>query len=357
MSASLKQPLADRVAGALRAALQRGLHRGALPPERRLCRDLGVGRSTLRDALAALTEEGHIAPGHRGRRRSILHAVRAPAPPSRVIMLTPFATADLPPFPLRLADELRSIFAAIPLPFDVRTSRAFRAVRADGFLRRLVRDEGPAVWLLLRAPARIQEWFDRNGVPAVVIGHPHPGVRLPAITENLRAAARHAAALLLSRGHKRLALLREAGDIAGHQLVEAILKEACARAAGAHLVVEQHDGTAEGAAAAVDRIARPARRPTGLMVVDAYDAVTAVTGLARKGLRVPEDMSLVVLFDDASLDRLLPPLTRYRTSRTAMARWAAETAVALASGRPPPRRRPPIPAFVAGASVVAAGVR
>jgi GntR family transcriptional repressor for pyruvate dehydrogenase complex len=59
-----RQRTVEQVAGYLRAQIHRGeLGPGdRLPPERGLAQELGIGRVTLRSALALLQEEGYLAP-------------------------------------------------------------------------------------------------------------------------------------------------------------------------------------------------------------------------------------------------------------------------------------------------------
>lgn len=352
MPAGLKQPLAVRVAVALREAMERGFWSGRLPAERQLCRDLGVGRHTVRAALAILKREGRIGDGVPGRSRTIVPAADANGTLHRVILLTPFPPDDLPPLVLRLDDDLRRYFDTRRFSLDVMTCRAYRDDRAEGSLQRLVEATGPAIWLLMRATPAMQAWFAARRLPAVIIGYAHEGIQMPTITENLRAAARHAVGLLLARGHRHIALLHQGSTIAGHVVVEDILRERLREHSGAELLSGAHDGTPAAAAQAIALLLQAKDPPTALIAIDARDVITVATWMAQGGRQIPRDLSVVALFDDTALDRVIPPVTRYRVDRRAVARRIAETAMAVGLGRPPPRYQPLVPELIEGASIV-----
>lgn len=82
-------PLYQQVAGALRARIANGtLAPGQeLRAEPDLAHDFGVGRKTVRDALAVLRAEGLVVSrrGYRTRVRSNPDVVRVPIPPGTVV--------------------------------------------------------------------------------------------------------------------------------------------------------------------------------------------------------------------------------------------------------------------------------
>ncbi len=73
-------------------------------------------------------------------------------------------------------------------------------------------------------------------------------------------------------------------------------------------------------------------RPTAIFAATDESAAGVIEAARLRGLRVPEDLSLVG-FDDAPLARLLsPPLTTVRQPLHEMGRVALRTALRLAAG-------------------------
>lgn len=308
-----RQYLASQALELLRRQISSGEWGEFMPPERDLAQRMKVGRNTLRQALTVLEQEGWIEPGHVGRRRRILGsggAGEAPAP-KRVILLTPYDPLRLPTYLLRETDHLRRAFNEAGYRLDPMTSKAFRVERCERILERLVHLESAGLWILQNAPMPIQQWFDQQDIPAMVVGYSYPGIDLPFVTEDVVAAARHAVGRLSTRGHKRLALLQPSSVLAGHSLVRTGMEEICAREQ-MELRQVQHDGTRDGLCRKLDALLASEFRPTALIMVYTFDVITAMTHLARRGCLVPADMSLVSLFDDSSLDAVVPEVTRYR---------------------------------------------
>ena len=116
---------------------------------------------------------------------------------------------------------------------------------------------------------------------------------------------------------------------------EAGFREAWERsrsAAGDPLVL-RHDGSVASVCARLDAAIRSKAGVDGFLVSRSRHALTALTHLARRGVRVPQDMPLVSRDDDAYLDFVVPRVARYsadpaefarRLSRAVRARLLAE---------------------------------
>ncbi|MBA8793298.1 LacI family transcriptional regulator [Friedmanniella endophytica] len=91
-----------------------------------------------------------------------------------------------------------------------------------------------------------------------------------------------------------------------------------------------HAGGVAGGGALLDR----PDRPTAIFAATDESAAGVIEAARLRGLRVPEDLSLVG-FDDAPISRLLsPPLTTVRQPLLEMGRVALQTALRLAAGEP-----------------------
>lgn len=160
--------------------------------------------------------------------------------------------------------------------------------------------------------------------------------RFPAVVPDDRGGARAAVTELLEHGHRRIGFINDfyATVAAGLRL------EGYRDALRAHgirfdrrLVLHAEPGLEASAAAAVDLYERTG--VTGLFCFNDRVAIGAYRGLARRGLAVPDDVS-VVGFDDQEFvaDYADPPLTTVTLPHYAMGEWAARTLVEGINGEP-----------------------
>lgn len=166
---------------------------------------------------------------------------------------------------------------------------------------------------------------------------PYPSVALR-IPDGLREAIRALAAL----GHRRLLWLeprnarperRECvgaeAELLGLKLVVAAVD------AGPQAFFDSSPGSARDVQSAVGRALPRAIRATAILCWNDRLAFHALAALTARGIRIPEDFSLVG-FDDFIAAWTVPPLSTV-TARTAdRAAAAARIALGLAEGTPPP---------------------
>ncbi|MBI5685251.1 MAG: substrate-binding domain-containing protein [Verrucomicrobia bacterium] len=169
-----------------------------------------------------------------------------------------------------------------------------------------------------------------------------------------RAAARHAAALLWRKGHRRAALLLPTGAFGGDAETEAGFREgfvASARDPGEPLVL-QHDGSVAGVASCLGAALRPPRPVTGFFVARTAHVLTVVTLLLRRGLRIPQDVAVISRDDDAFLEFLTPAISRYVSAPESFARRLSRAVIQLAqAGFVSVKPVRLMPRFVAGETV------
>ncbi|MGB0125049.1 MAG: substrate-binding domain-containing protein, partial [Silvibacterium sp.] len=98
------------------------------------------------------------------------------------------------------------------------------------------------------------------------------------------------------------------------------------------------DHTLEGGMTAMEKLLEAPELPTAVMCSNDMTAIGALRVLARTGIKVPEDIS-VIGFDDVHLvEFVFPPLTTVRMSRNDLARGAFD---ALRAIRETPEKRVP----------------
>lgn len=321
----------------LRDALQRGLWADHLPGERGLCERLNISRPTLRAALEQLQREGWLEAAH-GKRRRILKACSTPASARQNIvgMLTPVPLLQLPPFALYWMDKLRELLHASGFKLEVHCGREWFTQRPERALERLILQSPSAAWVLFRSTEAMQRWFGRHALPAVISGTGYEGVQVPSVDVDYRALCRHAAGLLVARGHRRLVLIVPNSGQAGDRASEAGFLEACERSSsGVVAQIVRHGDSAGSVRSMTDNLLNSSKRPTGFLVARSIAALSVHGCLLRKGLRIPKDAALIARDDDRFLDYTTPELTRYHYDGDLHARRLFRMVMSVARGQAP----------------------
>lgn len=168
-------------------------------------------------------------------------------------------------------------------------------------------------------------------MPMVAID-PHEGPATPATvdTDNL-SGAREATEHLISLGHTRIGHLRGRGDLESARLREQGYREALENAGIAvdpALVAQggyQTDEAAEGTRALLDSAAPP----TAIFAANDMSAIEAMRVATSRGLRVPDDLSLIGFDDVPEAAASTPSLTTIRQPLLAMGRSAVDLLVRM----------------------------
>lgn len=293
--------LRDYLAGEL--AAQRLKPGDALPTELELASTLTIARSTVRQALAALERDGLIR-----RVQGKGTFVRDDAPQQIAMrrglfaLITPEIRSGFYPSLLRGFEEAARERQGQVL---VSCSENDLGKQADLVLQLLDKQvTGVAIvpTTLPPTPAHQLRPFHRQGVPIVFCHRRVEGLRAPLLAIPFEDVGRMAGQRLAEAGHRRvayLALHRATSSLAYEQGLRLGLREA-----GVDLpmtCVQYGNCTSSDPAeqeAEIERLLESvinpaARRPTALFV--GYDPVAEMIYLmlSRRGLRVPEDITLI----------------------------------------------------------------
>ncbi|MEZ0388583.1 MAG: substrate-binding domain-containing protein [Verrucomicrobium sp.] len=313
----LRTSLVTETVKALRHGIESGLWSGYLPGERTLCSQWQISRPTLRVAVDLLRQEGLLEVGHGRRTRLLVHHAASRPSTLTVGLLSPEPLQSMPPTTMLWVDELRGQLAASGHLLQVTVGRAGFGKKGPAHaLATVISDTPAAVWVLYQSTETMQRWFQEKGIPCVVVGSTFPGVQLPSVDRDYRAVCRHAVGTLVRRGHRRIAFLIHTPPFGGDLESEAGFQEGLAAAASRGIAGEvvHHDGTPPGICSALDALVAGRNRCTGLLVARTGYALTAITHLLRRGLRVPEDVAVLCRDDDSFLDWLMPSVSRYAVS-------------------------------------------
>lgn len=178
----------------------------------------------------------------------------------------------------------------------------------------------------LEAPVREQLVQQLDNIPIVFVDEAPAGARACALTidylHGIREGVQHLAAL----GHRKIAFI--SGPLV--QRSAQLRKNAFLRAMGEigcvpppHWLIEGSH-TIEGGMAAMEGMLTRKSLPTGVMCSNDMTAIGVLRVLARNGIEVPRQIS-VIGFDDIQLAEYVnPPLTTVRMSRHGLSRAAVE---------------------------------
>ncbi len=318
--------LPELVARSLREGIDAGRWAASLPGECELCRELQVGRDTLRKAIALLVSEKRLVLGGRGRRH---HIERSSKPPptrlatGRVIrILTPLPPHMLGETHLAICDSLRERAERAGYRVEMELRPHIYRLREPAELARLHALPETAGWVVLFSTEAMQRMLLKRGIPAVLVGPPYPGVGLPAVWPDTAAVARHAAGLFHARGHRRVAYLHGEQPTLGSERAGLMFAEESARLGmRAHIL---RFGSPERAwSMRFDAVLALRPRPTAVLCAGSYLALGLLCRLQNEGLRVPRDISVVSLWPEGFMQHTVPALATYRVDSADMGRKIA----------------------------------
>ena len=354
--------LADQVAQSIMQEIEAQRWRERLPSERTLQRVLNVSRQTVRAALERLIAKRQvIVEPYRGYRivppTKAAKARRRSADSREIGVICPVPVYRMPPRFIQVLDVFRAHCAESGLIVDVVEGQRFERTDPGRLMPRIVRTAPKACWVLVLAIRRMQEWFAQSGEPAVVYGNVYPGVSLSGTGINYHACIRHAASHLLAKGHRRIGFvaydLRRAGEEdSWHGFQEAFATHRGNDAVP--LLLERPDADADTLCRQLDGVLRMPQRPTAFVVSHTHHYATVATHLAMRGLRVPEDVSLICRSEDPFLQFLRPTPAFYRTNMEFAAKLLFDQVrQAIAGTAKPGDQRQLVPELVEGGSVAA----
>lgn len=187
-----------------------------------------------------------------------------------------------------------------------------------------------AAWLLLLSNEPMQRWFDQNNLPCLITGSRFTGVSLPSIDLDSKAVCRHAAAMLASKGHRRVALALPKAPTAGDQSSEAGFFEGLKSSAVESIgIVVRHDETVNDLCRKIDSVVRGSNAVSAMIVARSGHGLTAFSYLRQRGLKIPEDCAIISRDNDEFLNFVVPKITRYACDPALFARRVSRLVLSL----------------------------
>ncbi|MEY3896432.1 MAG: hypothetical protein RLZZ214_1952 [Verrucomicrobiota bacterium] len=343
---------AEQVAARLRDGIQQGIWVGEVPGAPRLSRDLGVDPKTALAALALLEKEGLLISQGVGRRRRIERQERmakGAARPLRIGILLSDPAA-------RKVDYLGEVQhglveAGHSAWFSGKTLLELGMDVAR--VRRLVAENEADAWIVVGGGREVLQWFSEQAVPTFALFGRHGGLPLAA-TRPEKVPAYHAAIdKLVALGHRRIALLaRKVRRLPTPGRTERAFLDRLefhGIMTGPFNLPDWEDDM-EGFQALLTELFR-ITPPTALIIQEAFLFSAAHHFLARRGLRVPENVSLVCSDADSSFVWCAPPVSHIRWDSAPVVRRVVRWAENVARGKEDLRQTLTQAEFVEGGTI------
>ncbi len=345
--------LPAQVAEYLKDEIAEGRWSHSLPGERALAETLRVSRRTLTAALALLRKSGVIR-SERGRGHRIMPQIgKASGTNLQIGLLSPVALDLMRPGTALWINDLRALLAATGYRLNHYHGPKYFSRQPGRALDKLVEVNPQACWILTGSAEPTQHWFARAQLPTIVGGTCHGGVALPDVDLDFFALGRHVAGRIAAFRHQRAALFQTqaSGYLTSEAETERGFREVLERA-GIQPFIVYHERSRDSLVRLLHRLFCKSDHPTALVVINSLDYLTTTSFLTQKGLRVPQDVSVVARNDDAYMSALLPEPTRYHASPHVLAQRFFKLAMQIAGGEMPLRPHIRImPHFIAGASL------
>ena len=326
--------VAEQAAAHLREGLRRGRWAGSLPGVARLAAELGVSTNTVQRALRMLESEGLLGVHGRGRSRTI-HLGDTAETKLRVGILLYDASIVEAPQSARLIAQLQHDLKAAG--YEV-----FCAAKSQVALRHKVEhiaahlEETPAhVWIVASGSRPLLEWLAGQAKPCLALFGRTDGLQIARTGPDKVAAYAAATRGLLGLGHRRIVLIcRRPRRLPKPGNIEQVFLDELAAhglATGGYCLPEWEE-TPEGFHALLENLFR-VTPPTALIIDETCFFHAATAYFARRGIRVPADVSIVATDYDASFFWHHPPVAGMRWENGPIVRRIARWVEAARKGR------------------------
>lgn len=352
--------LADHTAAELEAGIRNRRWTNWLPQERILAAELHVSRSTLRDALAKLRRSGAIESvakkGHRISDGRGTHLRGREAARPQVNLLMPEGFENLRYAAARWIGEFRAQLTEKGWGFRILESKAAYSRRPTRALERIADRDTASCWVLRLSTREMQQWFRDVSLPCVIAGTCFPEVGLPYVDLDHRAVCRHAVGRMVTAGHRRLALLVPEAQKAGDVESELGFSEGAeAAGAGVKALVIRTPADPWSIDKTVGRLFASAGRPSAILVTQPENYLSVFGSLARRGIVVPRDVSLVGCAHDSFLENFYPKPSGYRLNPKRFSDLVLRLVIEIHERGQLPGGHLMLPEFIKGGTLTAPG--
>ena len=330
---------------------------GRFPGVPTITREWEVSANVARAAVRLLEAEGWLEPAGHGRRRRIASPKQGSLATRvlrvGILLREPMAGLD-PGFHealLQIVHHLEESGHAAVIAPKTQGELAHSLPR----LKRMVEDFTADAWVVIDGTFALLSWFVERKVPALAIGGQVGDLSISSVGPFMAAAGRQAMQRLLELGHRRIALIcsrnERAGAVSPNHAVGAALAELAGRGVKiSPYNLPEWDETPAGLQAVLQSLFR-VTPPTAMMIMRPTWATGALSFLATRGLRVPQQVSIVGYGLEALNPWHVPVLAYLRADDMPVVRRTVRWVRQVARGIVTPRKYEYPGVFVDGPSM------
>ncbi|MCA9835362.1 MAG: LacI family DNA-binding transcriptional regulator [Trueperaceae bacterium] len=181
--------------------------------------------------------------------------------------------------------------------------------------------------------------FSRDGLPVVMIDHRGSTIPLPAVDVDNYYGGRQATEYLIALGHQRIGFVKgryEASSLRFKGYKEAL---ECAKLPFEESLVAEGEFTQPGGFAAANELLNLKDLPSAIFAANDLSAFGVMEAIKEKGLRIPDDISVLGFDDIPMANQVFPALSTIRQPLFEMGQAAARMMLAKLRGVEPPSNR------------------
>lgn len=341
---------AEQVAGYLREEIASGALGGEMPGIHHLAAELVANHKTVEAALGILEKEGFLERQGAGRRRRILTPRgKKKKKALRIAILNYEPPESVERFVIELQHALQDAGHDAFFPGKSLTQLSMDKRQVAEHVGETEAD----AWVVTAGSLEVLSWFMESGVPAMALFGRRRSLAMAGVGPDKAAAYSVMTRRLLELGHRRIVLLaRRARRLPEPGLPERMfLQELEAQGVATgnyHLPVWEE--TAEGFHECLENLFQ-ITPPTALIIDEAQFYFAALQFLAFRGLRVPDDVSLVCTDGDPAFAWFRPTVSHITWDSGRVVRRIVRWAGNVARGKEDQKQTLTKAEFIEGGSV------
>ena len=334
----------------LRKEILHGRWSQTMPGRQRLAEELGLNEKTVEIALEQLEKEGLLENQGPGRRRRIVSNMKLEPTALRVAYLEHSPEDKGEAYMISLTHQLQDAGHA---PFYADKTLAELGMKPSR-VARLVKQTEADAWLVCSGARGILEWFAANEIPCFALFGPMDDLPIPGTKPDRVKSQTEATRALLSLGHRRISFLcrhqnRHPLPAIGLRAYLSELETAGIETGAFHL--PEWEESAEGLMRILDSLCDGPTPVTALFLDEPFLYHAAHHHLCKRGLRIPEDISLICTDGHQTFRWCRPSVAHIEWDTRPIVRRILRWADNIAKGRSDQRQSFTKSSFVPGGTI------